>query len=79
MATKKPIILAIDDEPEVINAVLRDLRNKYGKSYRIVKATVEKKLLKSPKISNLEAILLPYLFQISECQELMVQNSLNMH
>ena len=38
VAGKKPIILAIDDEPEVLNAVLRDLRSKYGKEYRIVKA-----------------------------------------
>jgi thioredoxin reductase (NADPH) len=35
----KPIILTVDDEPQVLNAVGRDLRRHYGGSYRIVKAT----------------------------------------
>jgi thioredoxin reductase (NADPH) len=34
----KPIILSVDDEPQVLNAIDRDLRRKYGKSYRILKA-----------------------------------------
>jgi thioredoxin reductase (NADPH) len=34
----KPIILSVDDEPQVLNAVLRDLRGRYGKEYRIVSA-----------------------------------------
>ena len=34
----KPIILTVDDEPQVLNAVERDLR-RYGRGdYRIVKA-----------------------------------------
>ncbi len=33
-----PVILTIDDEPQVLNAVERDLRRRYGKEYRIVKA-----------------------------------------
>ena len=37
MATK-PIILTIDDEPQVLNAVERDLRQHYRGDYRIVKA-----------------------------------------
>jgi thioredoxin reductase (NADPH) len=37
MATK-PAILAIDDDPPVLNAVERDLRQKYGRDYRILKA-----------------------------------------
>ncbi len=37
MATK-PTILAIDDDPPVLNAVERDLRQKYGRDYRILKA-----------------------------------------
>ena len=36
MAT--PIILAVDDEPQVLNAVERDLRRHYRREYRIVKA-----------------------------------------
>ncbi|MDN4474346.1 FAD-dependent oxidoreductase [Demequina sp. SYSU T00192] len=34
----KPIILAVDDEPHVLNAVARDLQERYRGDYRIVKA-----------------------------------------
>jgi thioredoxin reductase (NADPH) len=34
----KPIILTVDDEPQVLNAVERDLRQHYRGNYRIVKA-----------------------------------------
>ncbi len=34
----KPIILTVDDEPQVLNAVNRDLRQQYGRDYRIIKA-----------------------------------------
>src|SRR4029453_12971165 len=34
----KPIILAIDDEPEVLNAIERDLRHHFHAEYRIMKA-----------------------------------------
>ena len=33
-----PSILCVDDEPQVLNAVERDLRSQYGRKYRIVKA-----------------------------------------
>ncbi len=35
----KPIILTVDDEPRVLNAVERDLRSHFQGEYRIVKAT----------------------------------------
>lgn len=35
----KPIILAVDDDAEVLNAVGRDLRARFGTGYRIVKAS----------------------------------------
>lgn len=35
----KPVIVSLDDDPEVLNAVVRDLRRRYGKDYRIVRAT----------------------------------------
>ena len=35
----KPIILTVDDEPQVLNAIERDLRQHYHGDYRIVKAT----------------------------------------
>lgn len=38
MATK-PVILSVDDDPEVLGAIDRDLRRHYGADYRIVKAT----------------------------------------
>jgi len=34
----KPIILTVDDEPQVLNAVERDLRKRYHADYRIIKA-----------------------------------------
>jgi thioredoxin reductase (NADPH) len=34
----KPIILSVDDEIQVLNAIVRDLRNHYGGDYRIMKA-----------------------------------------
>lgn len=34
----KPVIMTVDDEPEVVNAVERDLRKRYATGYRIVKA-----------------------------------------
>ncbi len=33
-----PVILIVDDEPQVLNAVERDLRRQYGRDYRIIKA-----------------------------------------
>ena len=38
MATPQPVILTVDDEPEVLRAVQRDLRSRYAKDYRIVGA-----------------------------------------
>lgn len=34
----KPTILTIDDEPQVLNAVARDLQSRYRNAYRVVKA-----------------------------------------
>lgn len=38
MSEQRPVILAVDDEPEVLRAVQRDLRSRYGSEYRIVGA-----------------------------------------
>lgn len=35
---ERPIILAVDDEAQVLNTLERDLRQQYGKTYRILKA-----------------------------------------
>jgi len=34
----KPVILTVDDEPQVLNAIERDLRQHYQRDYRILKA-----------------------------------------
>jgi thioredoxin reductase (NADPH) len=34
----KPILLTVDDDPEVLRAVERDLRRKYGSDYRVIRA-----------------------------------------
>ena len=37
-ARRLPVILVVDDEPTVLAAVARDLRQRFGESYRIVRA-----------------------------------------
>jgi len=34
----KPVILTVDDETQVLNAIARDLRKQFGREYRIMKA-----------------------------------------
>ncbi|GAA1061003.1 FAD-dependent oxidoreductase [Agromyces bracchium] len=34
----KPVIMTVDDEPQVLNAIARDLQSRYRDDYRIVKA-----------------------------------------
>jgi len=34
----KPVLLAVDDDPEVLRAIERDLRGRYGDRYRIMRA-----------------------------------------
>ena len=46
---KKPIILTVDDDPQVLRAVVRDLRNQYGKDYRIISTTSANEALESLK------------------------------
>lgn len=45
--SKKPIILTVDDDPQVLRAVVRDLRNQYGKEYRIISTTSANEALES--------------------------------
>ena len=39
MAERRPAILAVDDEPAVLAAVARDLRRRFGESYRILRSS----------------------------------------
>jgi len=34
----KPILLVVDDDPDVLNAVARDIRTQYGQHYRVLRA-----------------------------------------
>ena len=34
----KPILLVVDDDPDVLNAIARDLRTRYGRDYRVLRA-----------------------------------------
>ena len=34
----KPFLLAVDDEPEVLRAIERDLRRRYSADYRVIRA-----------------------------------------
>ena len=34
----KPVILAVDDEPSVLAAVARDLRQRYASDYRVLRS-----------------------------------------
>ena len=38
MAAELPVILAVDDDPEVLSAIVRDLRTRYREAYRIMRA-----------------------------------------
>ena len=35
----KPVIVVVDDEPQVLRAIGRDLLGRYGRDYRIVRAS----------------------------------------
>ncbi len=50
MATDpKPSILAVDDEPEVLSAVVRDLRARYGAEYRLLSADTGEEAIETIK------------------------------
>ncbi|MEO1084823.1 MAG: response regulator, partial [Acidobacteriota bacterium] len=34
----KPVLLTVDDDPQVLRAVARDVRKRYGKDYKILRA-----------------------------------------
>ncbi|MGH7629062.1 MAG: response regulator, partial [Gemmatimonadales bacterium] len=37
-APAKPVLLSVDDDPEVVRAVERDLRRRYGREYRVLRS-----------------------------------------
>ena len=51
----RPVLLTVDDDPQVVQAIERDLRHQYGKRFRILKAGSGQKalaLVKQLKIRN---------------------------
>lgn len=44
---ERPIIFSIDDDPQVLRAIARDLRTMYGKEYKIMSTTSAKEALDS--------------------------------
>jgi len=34
----KPVLLTVDDDPQVLGAIARDLRRRYGNEYRVLLA-----------------------------------------
>lgn len=50
---EKPIIISIDDDPQVSRAISRDLKGKFGKSYRIISSISAKDVLQAlPELRN---------------------------
>jgi thioredoxin reductase (NADPH) len=49
MNGQSPVILAVDDEPEVLRAVQRDLRRRYADDFRIVGATSGREAIEAIK------------------------------
>jgi thioredoxin reductase (NADPH) len=45
----KPVILSVDDDPQVLTAIERDLRQQYGRDYRIVKAVSPSEALETSR------------------------------
>ncbi len=57
----KPIIISVDDEPQVLNAINRDLLSNFGRDYRILKAGSGKdalEILQDLKKRNMSVALL---------------------
>ena len=43
----KPALVTVDDDPEVLSAIHRDLRNRYAERYRVLRAESGKAALEA--------------------------------
>ncbi|MDZ4767749.1 MAG: FAD-dependent oxidoreductase [Chloroflexota bacterium] len=43
----KPVIFLLDDDPEVLNAIQRDIRREFGKDYRVMRASAGSEALEA--------------------------------
>jgi thioredoxin reductase (NADPH) len=51
----KPVLLSVDDDPDVLRAIERDLRSQYGAEYRVIGSdspVQALELLKQLKVRN---------------------------
>jgi thioredoxin reductase (NADPH) len=76
----RPVLLTVDDDPQVVRAIERDLRRQYGKRFRVLKAESGQealKLVKKLKLRNeILALLLadqrmPHMSGVSLLEEVM--------
>jgi thioredoxin reductase (NADPH) len=51
--SSRPVLLAVDDEPSVARAVERDLRKRYGRDYRVLRAESGEQALAALRESKL--------------------------
>ena len=65
----KPIILTVDDDPEVLRAIERDLRKRYSEHYRVIRAESGASALEICAPCKSAAIPWPCSWSISVCRK----------
>lgn len=43
----KPVIITLDDDPQVLRTIVQDLRNKYGAKFRVISSDSSEKILET--------------------------------
>ena len=64
----KPVLLTVDDDPEVLRAVERDLRRRYAEQYRVLRADSGAAALEALRGSSGGAIRWRCFWSISACR-----------
>ena len=64
---KKPIIMAVDDDADVLQALAHDLRRHYGQQYRVVRATSGAEALDAVRQIKLANDVIALIYPISVC------------
>ena len=64
----RPVIVAVDDEPSVARAVERDLRRRYGRDYRVLRAESGEQALEALRESKLRGARSRCWWPISACR-----------
>ena len=74
---KKPVILTVDDDVDVLRAVERDLRRQYGERFRVMRADSGATALETVQQIKLRMIHLRCSSSISGCLGCRVSSSWN--